>query len=87
MRDRRLKPPSLNIALKQITSCRRESPRQLRRGDYQRAAAAMSLIHSTRLNGHDVYAYMKDVLERLPTLPASRISELLHHRWVAQASV
>jgi len=47
----------------------------------QRAAAVMSLLHSARLNGHDVYAYMKDVLERLPSLPASRIGELLPHRW------
>lgn len=31
----------------------------------QRAAAVMSLIHSARLNGHDVYAYLKDILERL----------------------
>lgn len=47
----------------------------------QRAAAVMSLIHSARLNGHDVYAYMKDILERLPTQPASRIGELLPHCW------
>ncbi len=47
----------------------------------QRAAAVMSLLHSARLNGHDVHAYMKDVLERLPTQPASRIGELLPHRW------
>ncbi len=47
----------------------------------QRAAAVMTLLHSARLNGHDVHAYMKDVLERLPTLPASRISDLLPHRW------
>ncbi|NEX63509.1 IS66 family transposase [Noviherbaspirillum galbum] len=47
----------------------------------QRAAAVMSLLHSARLNGHDAHAYMKDVLERLPTLPASRIDELLPHRW------
>jgi transposase len=47
----------------------------------QRAAAVMSLIHSARLNGHDAYAYMKDILERLPSLPASRISELFPHRW------
>ena len=32
----------------------------------KRAAAIMSLIHSARLNGHDPYGYMKDVLERLP---------------------
>lgn len=26
-------------------------------------------------------AYMRDVLERLPTQPASRVDELLPHRW------
>lgn len=41
----------------------------------------MSLIHSAKLNGLDPYAYMRDVLERLPTLPASRIGELLPHMW------
>jgi transposase len=49
----------------------------------QRAAAAMSLIQSAKLNGHDPYAYLKDVLERLPTHPASRIDELLPQRWTA----
>jgi transposase len=54
----------------------------------QRAAAVMSLIQSARLNGHDPYAYLKDVLERLPTQRASRIGELLPHRWtVATAGV
>lgn len=47
----------------------------------QRAAAVMSLIHSARLNGHDTYAYMKDILERLPSQAASRISDLFPHRW------
>jgi transposase len=47
----------------------------------KRAAAVMSLVHSARINGHDPYAYLKDVLERLPTHPASRIDELLPHRW------
>jgi hypothetical protein len=51
----------------------------------KRAAAVMSLIHSAKLNGHDPYAYMRDVLRRLPTLPASRIVELLPHHWAAQA--
>jgi len=49
----------------------------------KRAAAVMSLIHSARMNGHDPYAYLRDVLERLPTQPASRIDELLPHRWQA----
>lgn len=47
----------------------------------KRAAAVMSLIHSAKLNGLDPYAYMHDVLERLPTQPASRIDELLPLRW------
>jgi transposase len=49
----------------------------------KRAAAIMSLVHSARLNGRDPYAYLRDVLERLPTHPARRIAELLPHRWRA----
>jgi transposase len=49
----------------------------------KRAAAVMSLVHSARINGLDPYAYLKDVLERLPTHAASRIDELLPHRWKA----
>ena len=33
----------------------------------QRAAAVMSLIQSAKLNGIDPLAYLKDVLNRLPT--------------------
>ena len=51
----------------------------------KRAAAAMSLIHSAKLNGHDPYVYLRDLLDRLPTHPASRIDELLPHRWSARA--
>jgi transposase len=47
----------------------------------QRAATIMSLIQSAKLNGHDPYQYLKDVLERIPTQPASRLDELLPHRW------
>ena len=47
----------------------------------QRAAAIMSLIQSAKLNGHDPYAYVKDVLSRLPTHPAKDIESLLPHRW------
>lgn len=43
--------------------------------------AAMSLIQSAKLNGHDPYCYLKDALQRLPTHPATRIVELLPHRW------
>ena len=51
----------------------------------QRAAAVMSLIQSAKLNGHDPYRYLKDVLERLPTQPASRLEELLPHHWSASS--
>lgn len=47
----------------------------------KRAAAVMSLIQSAKLNGHDPYAYLKDVLTRLPTQRASQIGELLPYRW------
>jgi transposase len=51
----------------------------------KRAAAIMSLIQSARLNGHDPYRYLKDVLERLPAQPATRIGELLPHSWTPAA--
>lgn len=54
------------------------SPAGLRAG--KRATAVMSLIHSAKLNELDPYVYMRDVLERLPTQPASRIKEMLPHR-------
>jgi hypothetical protein len=41
----------------------------------------MSLVQSAKLNGHDPHAYLRDVLVRLPTQPASKIAELLPHRW------
>ena len=47
----------------------------------KRAAAIMSLVQSAKLNGLDPFAYLKDVLSRLPTQPYSKISELLPHRW------
>jgi hypothetical protein len=46
----------------------------------------MSLVHSARINGIDPYAYLRDVLERMPTLPACRITELLPHRWQQTAA-
>ena len=47
----------------------------------KRAANVMSLIQSARLNGLDPYAYLADVLRRLPTHPDSQIDELLPHVW------
>jgi transposase len=49
----------------------------------QRAAIIMSLVQSARINGHDPWAYLRDVLERLPTLPNTRLAQLLPHRWQA----
>lgn len=45
----------------------------------QRAAAVMTLIQSAKLSGHDPYAYLKDVLTRLPTQKNHAIDELLPH--------
>ena len=53
-------------------------------GNVERAAVIMSLIQSARLNGHDPYRYLKDVLERLPTQPAIPLEELLPHRLQSQ---
>ncbi|MEO7200126.1 MAG: IS66 family transposase [Dokdonella sp.] len=50
----------------------------------QRAAVVMSLVMSAKLNGHDPWAYLKEVLTRLPTHLNSRIDELLPHRWQPQ---
>jgi transposase len=47
----------------------------------QRAAAIMSLIQTAKLNGHDPYAYLQDVLTRLPTQKNSDLADLLPHRW------
>lgn len=48
----------------------------------ERAAAIMSLIATAKQNGYEPYAYLKDVLTRLPTHPDRRIAELLPHSWV-----
>ena len=52
----------------------------------QRAAIVMSLVQSAKLNGHEPWAYLRDVLERLPGHPNSRIEELLPHRWQKPAA-
>jgi transposase len=53
----------------------------------ERAAVLMTLIESAKLNGHDAWAYLKDVLTKLPTWPNSRLQELLPHRWVPPETV
>lgn len=46
----------------------------------QRAANIMSLIQSARLNGLDPYAYLSDLLKRLPSYDTD-IDDLLPHLW------
>jgi len=41
----------------------------------------MRLVQSARLNGLEPWAYLRDVLDRLPTHLNSRIDDLLPHRW------
>jgi hypothetical protein len=52
----------------------------------KRAAAIMSLVQSAKLNEHDPFEYLKDVMTRLPTQPASRVGDLLPHRWLPQGN-
>lgn len=47
----------------------------------QRAAIVMSLVQSAKLNKIDPWAYLRDVLARIHSHPASRIDELLPHCW------
>ena len=47
----------------------------------RRAAVVMSLVQSAKLNGLDPYAYLRDVLERLPLTPEHRLVELMPHIW------
>lgn len=47
----------------------------------ERAANIMSLIATAKANGHDPYAYLKDVLTRLPTTLDRDSASLLAHNW------
>ena len=47
----------------------------------ERAGVVVSLLQSVKLHGGDPWAYLKDVLTRLPTQLNCRIEELLPHRW------
>ena len=52
----------------------------------QRVAMVMSVVQRAKLHGHDPWAYLRDVLQRLPTQLNSRIEDLPPHRWQAVAS-
>lgn len=47
----------------------------------KRAAAIMTLIQTARMNGLEPHAYLKDVLERLPSHPNKHLDELLPQNW------
>ena len=49
----------------------------------ERAGNILSLIESAKLNGHDPWAYLKNVFERLPTLKNRDLAQLLPHNWQA----
>ncbi len=42
----------------------------------------MSLLATAKANGHDPYAWLTDVLTRLPTMLNRDIDSLLPDRWV-----
>lgn len=44
-------------------------------------AVLFSVVSSCQRNGHDPFAYLRDVLERIPDLPKERLAELLPDRW------
>jgi transposase len=47
----------------------------------ERAAVVMSLVQTAELNQIESWAYLRDVLARIHNHPASRIDELMRHRW------
>jgi hypothetical protein len=47
------------------------------------AATLYSLVGSCKRHRIDPFAYLRDVLERLPTQAAERLGELLPDAWIA----
>lgn len=46
----------------------------------ERLAELLTLLHTARLNGLEPVVWLRDVLEKLPSWPASRLDELLPYR-------
>jgi transposase len=44
-------------------------------------AILFSLVQSSQRHGHDPFAYLRDILERLPNHPADRLADFLPDRW------
>ena len=53
----------------------------------QRAANVMTLIQSAKINGLDPQAYLRDLLERLPTAKQADLEALLPHNWQPNGKV
>lgn len=53
----------------------------------RRAAVAYSLIATCQRHGVEPFAYLRDVLERVPTHPSSGIDALFPHHWKAAHAV
>ena len=47
------------------------------------AATLYSLVGTCKLNRIEPYAYLRDVLQRLPSHPINRLAELLPFNWKA----
>ena len=52
----------------------------------QRIAVFYSLLGSCKIHNVEPYAYLNDILERLPDHPIKQIDELLPHHWKPQQS-
>jgi transposase len=52
-----------------------------------RAAKVMTLIQSAKINSLDPQAYLREVLERLPTARQSDLAALLPHNWESNIKV
>lgn len=50
----------------------------------ERMAGLLSLVETARLNGLEPWFWLRDVLDRLPSWPASRVDELLPYRQPSQ---
>jgi hypothetical protein len=44
-------------------------------------AILFSVVSSCQRHGHDPFAYLRDVLTRLPGLPKDQLAERLPDRW------
>jgi transposase len=44
-------------------------------------AILFSVVSSCQRHGHDPFVYLRDVLERLPSLPKECLAGLLPDRW------